>query len=137
MTPTGDEMSEAAEVMAAAIPSSLLVAVVGGKAQRAKLALLDEGEDFGDRRVLAGERLQGDQPLGKDTGTVKQSLIERAHLRQPLFGELAALHADDVQPLEARILAVGNPEWNDVAAHAADAADHHLRPNPRELMHGR
>jgi hypothetical protein len=57
MTPTGDEMSEAAEFMAAAIPSSLLVAVVGGKAERAMLALRDEAEDFGDRRILCGERL--------------------------------------------------------------------------------
>src|SRR4029078_2081977 len=57
MTPTGDEMSEAAEFMAAAIPSSMLVAVVGGAGERAMFALRDEGEDFGDRRILAGQRL--------------------------------------------------------------------------------
>ena len=39
MTPTVEEMSEAAEIMAAAIPSSMLVAVVGGQAERAVLAL--------------------------------------------------------------------------------------------------
>ena len=99
------------------------------------LAVADEGEDFGDRRIFCGERLHRVQPLGKDAGTVKQLLVERAHRRQPLPGELAALHADDVQPFEARILTVGEPEWNDVAAHAADAADHHLRSDPRELMH--
>src|SRR5215208_8267656 len=137
MTPTGDEMSEAAEVMAAAIPLSLLAAVAGGKAERAMLALRDEGEDFSDRRILTGKLLHRSQPLGKDTGAVKQLLVERAHFRQPLLGELAALHADDVQPFEACILSVGQSEWNDIAAHAADAADHHLRSDPGELVHGR
>src|SRR6201999_2611150 len=32
-------------------------------------------------------------------------------------------------------LAVHEPERNHVAAHAADAADHHLWSDPRELMH--
>ncbi|HEY3145092.1 MAG TPA: hypothetical protein VGJ75_02020, partial [Dongiaceae bacterium] len=68
MTPTGDEMSEAAEIMAAAIPSSMFVAVVGGKTERAMLALRDEGEDFGDRRIRCGERLHRIQPLGKGAG---------------------------------------------------------------------
>jgi hypothetical protein len=81
MTPTGDEMSEAAEIMAAAIPSSMLVAVVGGQAERTMLALRDKGEDFGDRRILCRERLHRIQPLGKDAGTVKQFLVERAHFR--------------------------------------------------------
>src|SRR4051812_17846657 len=136
MTPTGEEMSEAAEVMAAAIPSSML-AVVGGQAERAMLALRDEGEDFSNRRVFAGERLHGTQPLGKDAGTVKQLLVERAHRRQPLLGELAALHADDVQPFERGILAVDEAERDDVATHTADAADHHLRPDPGKLVHRR
>src|SRR5215212_929896 len=107
MTPTGDEMSEAAEVMAAAIPSSLLAALAGGKAERAMLALRDEGEDFGDRRILAGELLHRIQPLGKDAGAVKQLLVERAHFRHAVLGELAARHADDVQRFEACILSVG------------------------------
>jgi hypothetical protein len=57
MTPMGEEMLEAAEFMAAAIPSSRPVAVFGGKAERAMLALGDEGEDFGDRRIVRGQRL--------------------------------------------------------------------------------
>src|SRR5690349_9441712 len=137
MTPTGEEMSEAAEFMAAAIPSSMLVAVVGGKAERTVLAFPDESKDFGDRRIRCGQRLHRAQPLGKDAGAVKKFLVERAYRGQPLLGELAALHADDVQSFEARILAVNKAEGNDVAAHAADAPDHHLRPDPRELMHGR
>src|ERR1700712_328427 len=137
MTPTGEEISEAADVMAAAIPSSLLVAVVGGKTQRAMLAVIDEGENFRDRGIFHRERLHRDQPLGKDAGAVKQLLIERPHFGEALLGELAALHADDVEPFEARILAVGQTERNDIAAHAANAADHHLRPDPRELMHRR
>ena len=53
ITPTGEEMSEAADVMAAAIPSSLSAAVVGRKTQRAVLAVADEGEDFRNRRIFA------------------------------------------------------------------------------------
>src|ERR1700704_1572610 len=137
MTPTGEEISEAADVMAAAIPSSMLVAVVGGKTERAMLAFADEGEDFRDGRIFRGLRLHGGQTLGKNTGAMKQLLIERPHSGEALLGELAALHADDVEAFEARILAVDEAERNDVAAHAADAADHHLRPDPRELMHSR
>ena len=84
ITPTGDEISEAADVMAAALPSSVPVAVVGRKAQRAMLAVADEGEDFRDRRILARQRLHRVQPLGEDAGAVKQLLIERAHGGEPL-----------------------------------------------------
>src|SRR3954463_13272432 len=66
---------------------------------------------------------------------MKQLLIERAHYGKPLPRKLAALHADDVEAFEHGILAVHQAERNDVAAHAADAADHHLRSDPRELMH--
>src|SRR5437588_1418441 len=137
ITPTGEEMSDAADVMAAAVPSSLVVAVAGGQAQRAVLAGTDEAQDFRDRRILRGHRLHRDQPLGKDAGAEKQLLIERAHGSEPRLGELAPLHADDVETFEARVLTVDEAERNDVTAHAADAADHHLRPNPRELVHRR
>src|SRR6267142_7128756 len=137
MTPTGEEIFEAADVMAAAIPSSMFVAVVGWKAQRAMLALADESENFRDRRILSRQRLRRIQPLGEDAGPVKQLLIERAHSGEPLLGELAALHADDVETFERSILAVDEAERNHVATHAADAADHHLRSDTRELMHGR
>ena len=66
---------------------------------------------------------------------MKQLLIERAHRGEPRLGELAPLHADDVEAFEAGILAVDEAERNDVATDAADAADHHLRPDPGELMH--
>ena len=46
ITPTGDEMSEAADVMAAAVPSSLSAAAVGRKTERAMLAVADEGRGF-------------------------------------------------------------------------------------------
>src|ERR1700712_4657859 len=94
MTPTGEEISEAADVMAAATPSSMLVAVVGRKTQRAMLAVIDESEDFRNRRILRGLRLHGGQALGKDARAMKQLLIERAHLDEALLGEVAALHAD-------------------------------------------
>src|SRR5260370_40233948 len=96
ITPTGEEIPETADIMVAAIPSSVLVAVVGRKAQRAVLAVADEGEDFRNRRILRGHRLHRGQPLGKDPGAVKQFLVERPHRRQPVLGELAPLHADDV-----------------------------------------
>ena len=41
------------------------------------------------------------------------------------------------KPFQCCILAVDEAERDDVAAHAADAADHRLRSDPRELMHGR
>src|SRR5258708_17191365 len=135
ITPTGEEISEAADIMVAGIPWSRLVAVVGRKTQRAMLAVADEGDDLRDRRILRSERLHHVQPLGKDSGPVKQLLIKRPHRRQPRLGEFAALHADDVQPLEAGILAVDEAERNHVAAYAADPADHHLRPDPRELVY--
>src|SRR4051794_23531318 len=137
MTPTGEEISEAAVVMAAAIPSSVLVAVIGRKAQRAVLAVVDKGEDFRDRGILLRHWLYHLQSLGKNPRAMKQLLIKRPHSRQPVPGEVAAFHADDVETFEARILAVGEAEWNDIAAHAADAADHHLRSDPRELVHRR
>ena len=77
MTPTGEAISEAAEVMAAATPSSMLVATAGRKAQRAMLAIADEAEDFRNRGILCGERLHRVQPLGEDAGAVKQLLVER------------------------------------------------------------
>src|SRR5262245_60578424 len=76
ITPTGEEIEGAADVMLAAIPRSLRV---GGKAERAVLAAFDEGEDFRDRGILAGKRLYGGQTLGEDAGTMEQLLIEAAH----------------------------------------------------------
>src|SRR5579863_7743739 len=134
ISPTGDEMSKASRVMASATPSSRPAAVVGRQAQRAMLGRADEGEDFRDRRILGRQRLQLAEPLGKPAGAMKQLLIERPHGGEPLAAELAALHADDVETLEGRILAVDEAERNHVAAYPADAADHHLRPDPRELM---
>src|SRR5207244_10452279 len=66
-----------------------------------------------------------------------QFLIEGADGGEALLGEFPAFHADDVEALERGILAVDEAERNDVAAHAREAADHHLRPDPRELVHGR
>src|SRR6266702_1712456 len=137
ITPTGEEISGAAEIIAAAPPSSTPVAVVGGQTERAVLAIANERKDLGNRRIFGRQRLHRAQALGEDAAAVKQFLVERAHGGEPLPGELAALHAGDVQPLQARILAVGEAERDDVAAHAADAADHHLRANARELMHRR
>src|SRR4051812_33631730 len=90
ITPTGEEISEAAELMAAAIPSSGLVAVVGRQAQRAVLAVADKGEDLGDRRIVGRQRLHGVEALGEDAGAVKQLLIECAHRGEAIPGEFAA-----------------------------------------------
>src|SRR6478609_1896219 len=78
-TPTGDEIGEAADVMSAAIPASLLDR---GKAERAMLALADEVEDFGNRGIFGGERLHRSEPLGEHAGTVKEFLVEGANGRE-------------------------------------------------------
>ena len=101
------------------------------------LAAADEGQDFRDRRIFAGQRLHRAQPFGEHARAMKQLLIERPDHGEPLAREFAAPHADNVETFEAGILAVDEAEGNDIAANAADAADHHLRSDPRELMHGR
>src|SRR5215468_4820103 len=135
--PTGEERL-AADVMACGCPRLLLtIAGVGRQAKRAMLGFGNEGQNLRNRRIFRRHRLHGLQTLGKDAGAVKQLLIKRAHGGKALLGELPALHADDVEALEHGIMAVGEAERNDVAAHAANAADHHLRSDPRELVHGR
>src|SRR3954464_8279258 len=93
MTPTGEATRVAADVMAAAIPSSVLVAVVGRKAQCAVFPVVDEGEDLRERGILRGQGLHRVHPLAKVAGAENQFLIERPHLGQPFLGETAALHA--------------------------------------------
>src|SRR5260370_12898765 len=110
-------------------------AAVSRKAQRTMLAVGDEGRNSRDRGILGRQRLHLAQPVGENAWAVKQLLIERPYDGQPFARELATLHADDVETLEAGILAVDEAERDHVAAHAADAADHHLRPDPGELMH--
>src|SRR4051794_27171742 len=129
-TPTGDEISEAADVMPGAIASSLRD---GGKTERA-LALADEVEDFGDRRIFTGERPRRLQAFGKGRGTMEKFLVERAYGRKPLLGEFAPLHTDQVEAFEHGILAVDEAERNDVVAHAAHAADHHIGTDAGELV---
>src|SRR5580692_2520054 len=135
--PTGDEISKALLVMAPATPSSMSVAVASRKAEGAKLAVADEGQNFPYCRVFGRQRLHLFQPFGKNAGAVKQLFIERPERGQPVAGELAALHADDVEPFEAGILSIDEPERNHVAANTANAANHHLRTDPGELMHRR
>src|SRR5207302_5395935 len=101
--PTGEVISKALSVMA---PSSMPAAVVGRKTERAVLGIADKLKDFGDRGILGSHRLQLDQPFGKDSGPVKQPLIERSHGCEPILGEVAALHADNVEAFEGSILVV-------------------------------
>src|SRR6478736_7410742 len=116
-------------------PPLISVAAVNRQAQRTMLAVGDEGQDFCDRGVLGGQGLHVAQSFGENAGSVKQLLIEGPYDGEPLARELATLHADDVETLEAGILAVDEAERDHVAANAADAADHHLGPDPGELMH--
>src|SRR6185312_1519380 len=112
------------------------VVAFGRQAQGPKLAVLDEGENFFDRRIVSHHRLHAFQPLGEDARTMKELLVEPAHGRQALLGELPPLHADEVEAFQYGILTVDQSERNHIAADATDAANHHLRPNPRELVHG-
>jgi hypothetical protein len=116
-------------------PPLMSVAAASRKAQRPMLAVGDEGQNFRDRRVLGCQGLHLAQPFGENAGSMKQLLIERSYDGQSLAREFATLHADDVETLEAGILAVDEAERDHVAADAADAADHHLGPDPGELMH--
>src|SRR5271154_2569424 len=100
------------------------------------LAGIDKGEDFGTRRIRYRKRLHHAQPFGKDSGSFKELLIERSDGGKPLTGKFPALHANDIETFKSRVLAVYQTVGNDVAANAADTADHGLRPNSRELMHG-
>src|SRR5580698_1572087 len=90
--PIGDEISGALLVMAGMAPSSMAAAGIIRKAQRAMLAVADEGEDLLDRRIFGGQRLHRGEPLGENTGAVKQLLIERAHRGEPFASELATPH---------------------------------------------
>ena len=110
--------------------------VVGRQTQRAVLALADEGEDLRNRRVL-GRAAAPRSGARKDAGSVKQLLIERRTVASRSRVNLRRFMPMMLRPSNAGILAVDEAERNHVAAHAADAADHHLRPDPRELMHRR
>jgi hypothetical protein len=58
MTPTGDETSKAAAVMARpTAPLFLVTAPAGRQAQRAVFAGVDKLQNFGDRSVFARHRL--------------------------------------------------------------------------------
>src|SRR5262249_17836720 len=127
----------ARKVLAPAWSWSVPVPVVGRQAQRPQLAVGDEGEDFRDGGIIRRHRLHARKPLGKDAGPVEELLVKATHDGEALLGELAALHADQIEALEHGILAVDETERNDVAAHAADAADHHPWSDPGELVHGR
>src|SRR5882757_8586697 len=120
-----------------ATPHSRPVAIFFRQTQRAVLVLRNECQNLRNRRVFAGHRLHALETQRKYAGAMKQLLIERANQCEPLAGELAALHADDVEALERRVLAVDQTKWNHVAADATDATDHHLRSDPRELVHRR
>src|SRR4249920_463315 len=99
------------------------------------LAATDEGKDLGNRAIRAGQGLHRAQPLGEHARSVKQLLIKLSNRGKPLARELAALHADDIEAFEAGVLAIDETKRNHVAANPTDAADHHLWPDPGELVH--
>src|ERR1700716_3731686 len=135
--PIGDEISLALLVMPRAPPSSMLVGAVVREPQRPMLAVANKAQNFSDRRVCGRQRLHRAQPLGKNAGAVKQLLIERTYGSEPLAGKFAALHADEIEAFEAGVLAIDQTKWDHVAADAANAADHRLRPDPDELVNCR
>src|SRR6185436_19077918 len=124
INPTGEEISH--EVMVRAAPCSVSLVRIGGQAQRAVFSLADEGEDLGNRRIRACERLHRAQSLSKNTRSKKQFLIERAYRGKPLAGEIASPHADNIESFKAGVLTVDKAERNDVVANAANAANHYL-----------
>src|SRR6185437_2381141 len=132
--PIGDEMSKALSVMALAAPPSGSVAVVSRHAKRPMLGFADEGQNLCDGRIFVCQRLHRGKPFREHARSVKQLLIERAHRGKPLARKLPSFHADDIEAFETGILAVDETERDHVAAHAAD---HRLRSDPGQLVHGR
>src|SRR5262245_44367209 len=101
------------------------------------LAGTNEGDDL-HHGLVAGElprRLL--KPLGEHAGVEEELLVGAADRLDALARELAPLEADQIQPLESRIVAVGEAIRDDVAAHPTDAADHRERADAGELVHRR
>lgn len=98
------------------------------------LAGLDKLQDFRDRLIFTRHRLYRSQSFREDTRSIKQLLIKRSNLGEPLAGEFAALHANDVEPFKSCVLSVDQPERNDITTNAADAAHHDLGSDPCELV---
>src|ERR1700761_8168939 len=99
------------------------------------LTVLDEGQDFADGGIVTRHALHALQTFGEHTRPVEQFWVEGAYGGEPLFGETAPLHADDVEAFQRGILAVDETKRDDVIAHTADATHHHLRADAGELMH--
>src|ERR1700688_2438998 len=121
----------------ATTPSSLFIVPAGRQTQRTMLASVDKAEDFRDRRIRRRERLHRVEPFGKDSRGVEKLLIERPDGGQSFARKFAPFHPDDIETFETRVLAVDETVGNNVAANAADAADHGLRTNSGELMYRR
>src|SRR5215472_623847 len=118
-------------------PSGSLLAATLRPAQRPVLAGANEGNDLHHglvARELARRLLE---PLGEMTGVEEEPLIGTPDRLDALARELSPLEADEIEAFEARVVAVGEPERDDVAAHAADAADHRERSDAGKLMHRR
>src|SRR5882762_200195 len=136
--PTGEEISKAWFVMVRPDEcASMPAAVFHRLAQFAVLSGVDERQNFRDRRIRTRQIPDLVEAFGKDAGAVKQLLIERTYGCEPLARKFAAFHSDDVETFKTGILAVGQTKWNHVAADAANAADHRLRPDPDELVNCR
>src|SRR5688500_8836244 len=87
----------------------LLRAAAGcaGQHQRPLGVAPEEIEDLAARRIRCALTSQGRQPFRERTRSVKERVIERTHLVQPLAREFAPAHADDVQALERGVLSGG------------------------------
>ena len=109
--PMGDEICKSRSVMVcSATPSSRPVAVFSWQAKRAMLDLGNERQNFGDRWILVCQMRHALESFGKHPGAMEQLLVERSNRSEPIAGEIAALHADDVEALKRRILAVDQAE---------------------------
>src|ERR1700761_3240550 len=114
----------------------MLIVPAGREAQRTMLAGIDKAEDLRNRRIRRRERLHRLEPFGKDPRSVEELLIKRPDDDQSFARKFAPFHPDDIETFETRILAVDEAKGNNVAANPADAANHGLRTNSRELVHG-
>ena len=85
-----------------------------GHAERTLVAVIDERQNFRNRRVAVSHWSHSGKPVGKDAATMEELLIEFTHKLKALMGELSPSHADHVQPFQMRELAARETVGNDV-----------------------
>src|ERR1700676_2165691 len=91
--------------------------------QFAMLSRVDEAEYLRNRRIFTRQMPRLVETVGKHARSTKQLLIEGPDHREAFRGEIAALHADDVEARQRGVLPAGNAKRDHVAAHPGEGAN--------------